>query len=548
MKKLLLCLLLGANRTGYSQFFPASVNEYTYPPAVNNIAMRSQNSSAYSYSNLNNQDYYLYSWDGGSNLSTPVPASGFAFLEYATGSGIGLPPQSSVNPTGFPAGDAVSIEVVLLQSSTELLVLCTYYQVSTKRFMLNLFSWDGANLNQVTGYPINLSVAPPSNFEWIRLDALDLNKFIITWSEGGDIYTKAGKVGTNLTLGNTAQLAAQDMACNQPDVALINAEEIELVMAHYVYTSGNDTKLYVAGIRFEDVYTSAPLAILANNIEDLQTANGSYRLPRIDAPDDFAKDDWSYVVEDYDPLTGSIIFAGVMNQSIGLDHYRLNDGSEPGYPTADLSAFPNVNTKPVVAYAESGSDIYYGWGYEGNNPSIPASIDYTLLGIKIDNLGNFLVPVPNQVDYSLVPQQLDDASPQLSLALSGSNTHSSGLFIAFTQSLATGYSMGIKSTSWSDAHFRPSPVEILPNTVADFSVYPNPFSTTIQLNSTRQVEPFEIQLFDPLGRIILKSSGSLAEVNQTLFRYSNRLAAGHYFLQISKDEGVQLIFKLSKVQ
>src|SRR5690606_36650709 len=342
--------------------------------------------SAYSYCNLNSKNYYVYTWDGGNNLSTPFPSSGMSFLAYNTGTSIGAGfAGSSVNPIGFPANDAVSIEAVFLQNSNHLFVACTYYMPSTQRFMLNLFSWDGANLNQETGYPIALSVAAPSTFEWIRSDALDLNKFIITWSEGGRIYTKAGKIVNNeLDLGNTVQLKMVDMACNQPDVALINVESEELVMAHYAYTSNNNAWLYLASLPFNDVYSALPSSILPITIEDFQTSTGDYLLPRIDAPDSYDKDDWSYVVEENISGIGSSIFVGVMNQSIGLIHRNLNDGTEVGYPTVDLSPLPNTNTKPVVAYAQNSTDIYYCWGYEGNNPSPPGINNYALIGLKID--------------------------------------------------------------------------------------------------------------------------------------------------------------------
>src|SRR5690606_16494451 len=82
-----------------------------------------------------------------------------------------------------------------------------------------------------------------------------------------------------------------------------------------------------------------------------------------------------------------------------------------------------------------------------------------LIGLKIDNQGNFLIPAPTQVEYSMVADQLNEISPTLSIALSGSNIQSSGLFMAFAHLSSGGYSMSIKATDWVDAHFRPTDME-----------------------------------------------------------------------------------------
>lgn len=128
------------------------------------------------------------------------------------------------------------------------------------------------------------------------------------------------------------------------------------------------------------------------------------------------------------------------------------------------------------------------------------------------------------------------------------STHSSGLFMAFTQAFNTGYSMGIKSTPWSDAHFPPTDTGEILSANTMFSVYPNPFIRSFKLNSTQQVEQLAVQLVDPSGRVFLKSNGSLEEINQALLRHSNELAPGHYFLHVSDDKRAPEVLKLSKIR
>src|SRR5690606_6471112 len=128
MKKLLLGLLTAASMPAFSQFYPATITEDPYPNPAADAAWRSHHSSAYSYMNVpvgsNTYDLYTYSWDAG-NLVTgsPIPGSGFAIRQYLPGAapGSGTAFSQFYNPPGFPAGDAASIEVVLLRRGSDIL-------------------------------------------------------------------------------------------------------------------------------------------------------------------------------------------------------------------------------------------------------------------------------------------------------------------------------------------------------------------------------------------------------------------------------------------
>lgn len=560
MKNLLLGLLMTASCPVFSQFYPANIPEVSYPPIPAGDAFRAHHSSAYSYPevnvNGNTVDLYTYSWDGGGIIaSTYVPGATIAIRQYPSGTtpDAGLPSGEDYDPTGFPTDDAASIEVVLLKRGTDILVLSAYYQISTERFMLNLFKWDGITLSQETGYPIDITVSASTvDFEWIRMDALALDKFIITWIENGRILTKAGKVGASVDYGNTATLNVGDQAYDQPDVALIDVLEGEpqAVKAHYVYTTDDHQKLYVAGLLFNDVFSASAGAALTPVIEDAQTTTGTYGLPRIDAPDKYGTDDWSYVVEEHFTQVSSTIFAGIMHQPV-LIHRKLNDATETGFPNLDLSPWPNQNVKPVVAYAAGGADIYYCWGYEGINPPPTPNINHSLLGLKMDNAGNFLAPAPGDMRYSFVPRMPLDVSGTISIALSGNNINSPGLFMAFVQLFmypeepADYYTMGIKVSPWSDAHFRPLDIEEQ-ELASDLAVYPNPFTTYFQLRTERPFRKLSIRLYDPLGRQLLHTSGHVKEVNRQLQEHSADFATGNYFLYVTADKEAPVVFKLSK--
>src|SRR5690606_10628014 len=77
------------------------------------------------------------------------------------------------------------------------------------------------------------------------------------------------------------------------------------------------------------------------------------------------------------------------------------------------------------------------------------------------------------------------------------------------------------------------------------SVYPNPFSSYFQIKAEPGYQKLELQLYDAAGKLLLKQSGSLAEVNRAL-RQTGPLAAGNYWLELSADDKKPLVFKLSK--
>lgn len=106
----LLCGVISTNAQG--PFRSAITPEINYP-AVSNIAFRSDNTSAYSYGNLNIggnlTDLYVFTWDRFIN-TTGAAGSGLAIRQST-------PFAQSYNPSGFPVNDAASIEAVILQEN-----------------------------------------------------------------------------------------------------------------------------------------------------------------------------------------------------------------------------------------------------------------------------------------------------------------------------------------------------------------------------------------------------------------------------------------------
>ena len=402
---------------------------------------RSNNSSAYSAENLvingSISNIFVWTWD---HFRQPYPpgiiGSGLAVRQDTVG---GF--EQSANPTGFPQDDASSIEAAFVKRSDSVFVLTTYYRPSLQKFFLDIYYFQsGSNLIQMPGFPLDITTSPfgVAHLGWIHLDVHNLDEFVIVWEEDGTLYTKAGRAST-LTLGNTAIIDNSLIGIStaiQPDVALIRSVQFgDQTNAHFVYTDLGKNKLLVSSLSFTDILTAPMLGSLYPNLEDMQSAGaGTFERPRIDAPDKFTYDDWSYVVLKQDFTNQQqIIFTGVRNNGI-VNHYQLNDGSLSGL--ADISstnpASLHYNEHPVVAYDLNGDHIYYCWNYNStyDMPSI-YSTDY--IGLKMRNDGNVVPVVGGGFRYWVVSETLNNASPVFSIALSTKNQNIEGLFMAYVR-------------------------------------------------------------------------------------------------------------------
>jgi hypothetical protein len=380
----LMAFIMPFSAKGQSDFQPAVITEDTYPSSSQDIPLTPASITAYSYGDLMvagvSVDLYVYTWDPGSNN---YPESGIAIRQYLPGSSVNnstTPLSEDFNPAGWPVFQAHSSEAVILRSGGLIYVLAVYYHWQTHRFMVDLYRWNGVNLVQQTtlGFPMDITVNGGVPFDWIHLDAHNLNDFIITWGENGHIYTKAGTAASGFSMGNTAELDNGSIgmgASGEPDVALVRSPQG--LIAHYVYVSLDAAnKLVETALDFNDVFTAPPPspnpALLPPVLEDVQNTPGYYDVPRIDGPDNFSSDDWSYVTTDH--RNGrDWVFSGVM-ASGALQHFILNDGSLGNPDISVAISGQQENNRAVVAYDDSGENLYYGWYYFSTVNLPPGSI------------------------------------------------------------------------------------------------------------------------------------------------------------------------------
>lgn len=529
-----------------ANFLGAAVTEDLYPLGPSDVPYMPGNVTAYSYGGLNaggsggGSDLYVYTWDAD---SLNYPCAGLAVREYAAGTPVNsgtAPVAEDNNPAPFWNNTVQSTEAVILQdAANNIYILVAYYQ--NPRFAIDFYQWTGGSLVHFSG-PQNITVNGSVPFGRIHLDAINLDRFVITWEESGRIYAKAGTVTTGINIGNTVELDNSTIggAALQPDVALMNQVGGSL-KAHFAYTNPNQNRLYVTTLDFNTLFSAPPPSpspvLLSPVLADLQNTTGRYESPRIDAPDNLGSDDWSYVVAEHLP-TSDIISAGV-KAGASLQHFRLNDGSLGNPAIAVTVSGLRENNRPVVAYDNTGQNLYYCWHYKGAAPYMPdPNSDRAYVGLKMTNTG-ILLGGPLYWRAQANPTQ---TSSLYGIALSPQNDASPELFMAFLQNLpVTGdnYAIGVKTVAWSATQFRPGPLSLTEMEGAiDLQAYPNPFyeSFRLKVDKTNKEIYYKLLLSDPLWHRVLSLEGTIEALNRQLAGAMPLLPSGIYFLDISGQE------------
>lgn len=543
-------------------FAKSQIFDIDYP--ANDIPFRADNTSAYSHNNLhvgagNMSPLYVFTWDHFRTQSGSNYPAGIAIRQTS-------PFFQMINPVGFPVNDASSIEAKFLSRNDSTFVISTYYWDSQEGFYLDLYHYENNNLVQMPGFPINITAnGAPVPLGWIHLDVVDLNNFVIVWEEYGKIFAKAGEASSN-TLGNTIVLdnGIYNMPETfQPDVALIYSDQLNEINTHFVYTNPDSDHLIVSSLSYLDILNAPlPLNVFIPHLEDQQQEiNWRFNKPRIDAPDHYIYDDWSYVVEKaHVNETVQQIFAGVKNHTnvVNLNHYVLNDGSMGGLAdisNVNVSGVPYTNTQPTLAYSADNEHIYYVWNYFSYNFPMPgADSEMAYIGVKIDHNGNVIPAFSNPcfgIDcYWEVQYENGHSFMALSIALSGQNTASNGLFAAFVQYDVAGsgvYSMGSKEIPWPLQSF--SDWSNVENNSSYFRVHPNPFEQHFSIqHSEYRDEIIEVWMYDVLGKLKFHQEGTLSQVNAFLKSQDfTHWPSGMYLLKLYQiAEGVTEDIKLIK--
>ncbi|MFT4061903.1 MAG: T9SS type A sorting domain-containing protein [Edaphocola sp.] len=550
-------LLAFGGRAARAQSFEAAVYpDNTYPTVLSDTPIT--NTSAHSVVHCTDS-IRAYTWDDDEMLT------GFSGLAVTITDNTG-----STVETNVTFADKASLEVAIITpkgcagGNGPVYLLLTYYNPGNMGFEYDVYQLDVSTLS-LSPIVTNVSIGPAGiasgvSFGRVRNDALPQeNKVAVIWETDNNIYVSTFSI---FTLGFThpIQLLPDTVtgSFSQPDVALLRNEEGTWV--YPVFTTAGKDSLFV--LRLDYAALSSASSPLSAQVLDGQTTNGTYQLPRIDALDTFpgTGSAWSYVVMKAVD-TNQYIYSGLYDGS-NLQHYTLNDGTMLGVASpsspVDISGTSGgiqFNLKPVVAldnwFAVPYKPVYYGWYFKSGSSGTVANLSTqnndAYIGLKLIAPGE-IHPDWNIKHYYVIPDVPDFISDLHSLSFSGYN-HTEHLFAAFTGRDTTSgdYNMKYKAVNGSSTAFRPGSstgVGSLYNNGLDATLYPNPFANKISIAAANG--QYTLQVSDLTGRVLARTEGNVAQLNETLAMQSPGWPTGIYLADLKAADGQRAYFKIVK--
>lgn len=508
------------------------------------------NTNAYSlHIGSQNIDLYTATWDGGQS-SWDSRRAGFLVRQYPSGTAV----NSSTTPTwqDYVTDNAMpylykhisSTEAGIIQNNGNIYIIFTYYGLDTPgnfgNFYLALYQWlpGSGSLSLVQG-PLQLSTSsiPAGQTDgWIHQDVDDNNEVVVTWTQNGQLYTRAALFSSpgsvNVTLQGTGIIPTP--AAGKPDVAMMIQPNGQTDL-YYTFTTPNGSQLYVYKANWNQLSSFPPTSTQTLPATQLyqKNTNGIFGLPRIDAPNRsvIVDDIWSITVANHQG-SNNYIFAASHSNATGLHEQVLNDGTLGSLP--DISTGNYQNNRPTVSFSRQNNDLNYAWVFQDLSNGAP-----TYIGTKT-TLSLGLLNNPSTLYFQLPYNNYNRTTP--AVALSTNNLGSNYLFTSFIQTPSPNsllLIMGLKTAAWtSNTGYRPAPTGISETIQQSaFSVSPNPFRSGFHIDATAANQDLDISVFNILGQKVYQDKGTLAKINRGLQSIGQNLDAGTYFMELKNLDG-----------
>jgi len=570
MKQLLCVAALSALPLGVmAQFIPPSnPPEDNFQPTlawdIGTRGLGNVNAADY-FLNGNNVDLYLSTWDSGEPVYDNK-YGGFVLRQYPHGTAVNSSTsysyeqyKSAFGTVGgdFDGNHISSLEAGFFQYNGNTYVALTYFAIASSsetsgKFYIRAYQWDPAlgtltDIGLPQPLPFTTSSVPLNATDgWIHQDINDQGQIVMTWDEGGRIYTQSAELTnpssyTPFTLSGAGILDVPVAGLSKPDVAVTElttggSDIYYTFIANSSDDAGQELWVYKGDYASLSGIPSGTTQLLAVDSVYHRSTDGTFGLPRIDAPNVSDPDNeyWSAVVADYQNQN-NYIFAASYNDGTGLHEQILNDGSlNPSLQDLSLNGIYK-NDRPTVAFSPIDNDLYFAWTFKQQNQyptyiSVKTTANLSLLNSPA---AYFLMTANNS---------LDRFYPGVGLATTNDNGVDQ-LFTSFMQdpSQTSLYLvLGLKTANWgSNNGYRPAPSGIAEAIQQNaFSVSPNPFRSGFRIDATAASQDLNITIFNILGQKIYQDKGTQDKINKGLQSIGQNLNAGTYFVELKgKDSG-----------
>lgn len=551
MKKILLaCSFILLASFTYGQFTFPSEPEYIYPPANLDVGEASEiactNIELQDYANLGPQNLFAYSW---SNQSR----------SYLTWRRVD-PNNATINDEGvltLPSYRSIDVGIYKGEfPNAATFVIIAYYDQNPGNpgHFYRIYEFTPTGL--IPSSNGQLSTSP--TYGRISLDVHRALELGIVWEDNntnslrvayGGFGSGAFAITPPKQINNTANATFPHMA-----VYCASGMGTGIKVVYYDQANSN---IRVISSTFTNILSAGAIVNFAT--EDVAPPMYSTFDPhtlRIDCPEHYVQDNWSYVYHGYNSAFTQEYIACRVNTNTSFNSYELSNGLFGG-------GFPlyNILLNPTLTYSSDGNSIYYGWHYGDNNIGNPntnpgASGWRVVVNLREDG-------VPFEQNYQCVTDPLllgvdylaDSHYPPVAFSRKASDIiyNSNDMFVAYPVYAINGdHYIATKLIHWGQGHFRPennTGIHKHETSETTLRIAPNPFTGNFNISSMagNKKDQYQATLSDIRGTVLYKKTGNLDEINKSAAPYSEKLPAGIYLLNIDSAHDDQT-FKIIKIR
>jgi len=495
--------------------------------------------------------------DGSGNSATDGGGFSYGIINPITGTYVGygaiaMPNASNISVAYLYGGLCQENFIVTwaepyITGNPECYPYCNYYY--------QLYNWTHTSAPPTPlGSPVLLTSG--SYFDRISIDVNEAaNKSLITWGHNTSaVFAKAFDY-TTTTIGIGPDVLITDKG-NLPDVAFRTDPTTGDDYLHFTYFNyfdfsdtmgGCNRKTFKADIQsdptivegfttFNDVYNATYTVLTYQDYEPtfygLLGSRADTVNVNIDCPDVHADPNWSLT---WSKTNEDTIYIRTFKDGTTIGGSQGWLGNDRITPTGFSPRFTSGHY-PAIGYHPVGDNYFVGFAGGPNG----------YVAEQVDDLGALV----STSDYLNVPNNAYSVRDNPRIAVSKNST-GDYLYNVFLQEDSLGdYSLVHKAHPWaSNSTWRKSEANALAiSNNQKTNIYPIPFDNEIKFTvpSVQENEQWTISISDIQGRQILKSTGSVLDLNKSLNETAPKLASGTYILQSSTARGEKNHFKAIK--
>lgn len=388
----------------------------------------------------------------------------------------------------------------------------------------DVYRWDNTTLTPISlDNPLG---GQSTGYNRISIDAIDLNKILITWASESGIYVKAiASTGSGLVVGND-RLMTETSGRVAPDAAIsynTTADKFYVYVLSLNHFAGSLYDYIVDVQEYSNILTGSGTVSFAWDDSRPHYFNPIHGMHgwvhQLDAPDRTDSARWAYtwLKEDFGDInTGYLPHTTMRLGTTFPFDVDLGEG---------LFGVYHVTRSMTVAYDENPRLVHFGFsGYYASATPIYDnyfSVMHKDDGSKADPLGFFKIVANNPYGRPSFEN----------IAFSKANSNSKETFASYNVSVpgfdGNAAELRHKHVPPPSGSFRQM---ALTKTLSKVVLFPNPTNSGVQLQVPESIKGnLRLEIFDIKGRQVVELKGFASDINFELLTKTSALIPGTYF-------------------